>query len=501
MESIKLTNYRCFKDTGQIAIKPINLFVGANSSGKSSVLKFFPLLKQTMDVRLNGVFLWLGKYVDFKDFQNTVMQGQKSIEVEYTISKLNIMSRINHGRGYLKDVKVHFTIEGKNEHFDRLTELTVTFNSVEVKILFDVEGDAHITIGQEKTDNIEGLRLRTSETNSIFPIIFFRFKNTVESILNSMYPSIYMHKMKTLGRQLDERFNHVGNPQIFEKFPKEYEGFKRGILAICKKDGIEIKEEQESIVRELYEKALMYNVETLIDALNYDMIQFASNIVYVKPLRATIERYYRFQNLDIDEIDADGTNLPMYLYNLPDEQLKSFKKWLNDVFHFDIKIIPLEGHIEMKISESGKEFRNPVDLGFGYTQMLPILAIVWKAVFIDTFVPEPYRKRNNEHVIVIEQPELHLHPRFQAMFARMLASAIKYNIEKGYDVRFIIETHSETILNVLGEEVEDGNVDDGNIAVYLFEQDNEGISTVRQSSYNREGYLESWPKNFLDYAN
>lgn len=498
MESIRLKNYRCFKDTGNIAIKPINLFVGANSSGKSSVLKFFPLLKQTMDVRLNGVFLWLGKYVDFKDFQNTVLQGEKCIEVEYTIKKLNIISRTNNDRGRLNDVHVHFSIVGKNEHFDRLRDLSIFFDNTIVEITFNEDNYANIKTGEEDSSKIEGLKIRYSQTNSIFPVFFFSYKKAIESLISSMYPSIYMQKMKNIGGKIDERFNRAGNPRIFERFPKTYTDFKKGILGICKRDGIENFDE--NIIKSLYSKALIYNIETLIDSLNYDALQFSSNLVYVKPLRATIERYYRFQNLDVDEIDSDGTNLPMYLYNLPKERLDQFKKWLSDVFNFDIEINPLEGHIELLISEKGKTFRNPVDLGFGYTQMLPILAIVWKAMFIDTFVPEPYKKRNNEHIVVIEQPELHLHPRFQAVFARMLATAIKFNKDKGNDVRFIIETHSETILNVLGEEVEKGSVDNDDIGVYLFEQDKYGISTVRTSSYTKEGYLESWPKNFMEYA-
>lgn len=46
MDTLQLTNYRKFKDTGVIHLKPITFLVGANSSGKSSFLKFFPLLKQ-----------------------------------------------------------------------------------------------------------------------------------------------------------------------------------------------------------------------------------------------------------------------------------------------------------------------------------------------------------------------------------------------------------------------------------------------------------------------
>lgn len=40
MDNLKIKNYRCFDDTGTVDIKPITVLVGANSSGKSSFLKF-----------------------------------------------------------------------------------------------------------------------------------------------------------------------------------------------------------------------------------------------------------------------------------------------------------------------------------------------------------------------------------------------------------------------------------------------------------------------------
>ena len=49
MRSIRLKNFRSFEDTGRIELKPITILVGANSSGKSSFLRFFPLLRQTVE--------------------------------------------------------------------------------------------------------------------------------------------------------------------------------------------------------------------------------------------------------------------------------------------------------------------------------------------------------------------------------------------------------------------------------------------------------------------
>lgn len=48
MDKIRLQHYRCLEDTGYLSVKPITVLVGANSSGKSSFLKYFALLKQSV---------------------------------------------------------------------------------------------------------------------------------------------------------------------------------------------------------------------------------------------------------------------------------------------------------------------------------------------------------------------------------------------------------------------------------------------------------------------
>lgn len=54
MKSIRVKNLHCISDTKVIPLKGINLLVGANSSGKSSILRLFPLLKQGLEVKKRG---------------------------------------------------------------------------------------------------------------------------------------------------------------------------------------------------------------------------------------------------------------------------------------------------------------------------------------------------------------------------------------------------------------------------------------------------------------
>ena len=92
MDNIRIQNYRCFDDTGTISIKPITVLVGANSSGKSSFLKFFGLIKQSVSSFVRGFFLWLGPLIDFQDFENVVKNPDKSLELDFDIDELPIYS-------------------------------------------------------------------------------------------------------------------------------------------------------------------------------------------------------------------------------------------------------------------------------------------------------------------------------------------------------------------------------------------------------------------------
>lgn len=58
LRSLRLQNFRSLRDTDDVELRPIVLLVGANSSGKSSFLRFFPLLKQTAQTNSRSPLLW-----------------------------------------------------------------------------------------------------------------------------------------------------------------------------------------------------------------------------------------------------------------------------------------------------------------------------------------------------------------------------------------------------------------------------------------------------------
>ena len=85
MDKIQIKGLRSLTDTGIVELKPINIVVGANSSGKSTFLRSFPLLRQSIEKRTRGPILWNGDLVDFESFRTAVHNSESSGKVENEI--------------------------------------------------------------------------------------------------------------------------------------------------------------------------------------------------------------------------------------------------------------------------------------------------------------------------------------------------------------------------------------------------------------------------------
>jgi predicted ATPase len=100
-----------------------------------------------------------------------------------------------------------------------------------------------------------------------------------------------------------------------------------------------------------------------------------------------------------------------------------------------------------------------------------------------------------QSINIVEQPELHLHPRMQAkltdLYARLATSYS--NTSQSY---FILETHSETIVNRLGELIYHNLISKDDIVVLLVSRSG-GSCSVSPSSYGSDGILQEWPYGFF----
>src|SRR5580704_690618 len=118
MRSLRLKNFRSLGDTGRVELRPLTILVGANSSGKSSFLRFFPLLRQTLEAKSASPLLWYGRYVDFGDFSQAVRRGAEpkeiTIELDFPWQQTNVTSSatLREHEGKTRTVECRLSCEG-----------------------------------------------------------------------------------------------------------------------------------------------------------------------------------------------------------------------------------------------------------------------------------------------------------------------------------------------------------------------------------------------------
>lgn len=122
---------------------------------------------------------------------------------------------------------------------------------------------------------------------------------------------------------------------------------------------------------------------------------------------------------------------------------------------------------------------SPVNVGFGYSYILPVLTAILAA--------------EKDHLIIIENPESHLHPQGQAILGILLAKAAQSGIQ------LFIETHSDHIINGIRVAIKNNFVAKELVKVFFIDrEDNESNSEILYPVIDEKGRLSNTPKGFLD---
>jgi predicted ATPase len=127
-------------------------------------------------------------------------------------------------------------------------------------------------------------------------------------------------------------------------------------------------------------------------------------------------------------------------------------------------------------SQQNGKFYKPINVGFGYSYILPIIATGLIAKAGDIFI--------------IENPEAHLHPRAQSRLTEFFTHLAANNIQ------IFIESHSEHILNGLRINALNPNVSISNQDVSIYYFDEEFKST--KLNIDEKGKIANWPNGFFD---
>jgi predicted ATPase len=135
-------------------------------------------------------------------------------------------------------------------------------------------------------------------------------------------------------------------------------------------------------------------------------------------------------------------------------------------------------YTSVAIDSNTREHR-PSNVGFGLTYCLPIIVACLAA--------EP------GGILLLENPEAHLHPRGQAALGRLLAMCCADGVQ------VIVETHSDHLLNGVRVAVKQGAIEADKVALHYFERDvRTGESRIESPRVLPDGQLDRWPEGFFD---
>ena len=517
MQSVGIENLRILENTGFIDIKPITLLLGANSSGKSTFLRFFPLIKQSVETRTIGPILWYGDLVDFGNFDESINQNADERKIcfafKFKLPNRKIYRRFRQEIPDFLEITLKMTLEKINQSGNTICRrYDLQFLNHRVVFEFDEKSNIENFIVNErdlsKYFDKEYNEQHKDEQLYLFDSRIIKYKLNFSKIsllgtqdLRSPYIYNNIQDLVLFTRKLvNKRIGsnkakdilndvQIGTSDNMLKNIKE-KSHKGGRLWKKIVSSWDVENEDFQNFKDLF--VAQYAFQILNQSDEYISL-FANSVNYIGPARATAERYYRTQDLFVGEVDSQGNNLAMFLRNLTADEKKSFTTWSKENFGFSTYIKTSSGHVSIQIEDRSSQIRhNLADIGFGYSQILPIITQLW-------WLTRKKRYRGIPITFVIEQPELHLHPKLQALLANSFIKAIETAKKSRIDLKLIIETHSETLVNRFGHLIADKQVDEQDINIVLFEKDiKKNKVEIKNTSYDEEGFLLDWPMGFFE---
>lgn len=227
----------------------------------------------------------------------------------------------------------------------------------------------------------------------------------------------------------------------------------------------------------------------LIEDLSLSIRRELEGICYLGPLRRKPERDYPWNRTKPGDIGSDGKGaidalLASALLKGEEQNyiLEGVSKWLKRMGMADRLVVKQQGRsnrYELNVLR-GKTESNLRDVGIGVSQVLPVLVTAY-------FAPKG-------STIILEEPEIHLHPLAQSILAELFVE-----ISKERKVQFIVETHSEHLFRRMQTLMsrEDTGLDQ--LGMYFVER-NQEAAHLRILDIDKFGRVHNWPEHFFGNA-
>ena len=440
LRKIGLSNFKGWQEL-DIDLAPITLLFGVNSSGKTALLQALLLLKQTANSFDPKQHINFGggrrDYVDFGSYQDLVYGHDTSRPIGLRLSwRLSSILHLPERRMDDGEVSYKTRVYGvRSIHYDISWRLD---KDIFIETLGYVAGLADHAPHSVKVKRHEGDRY---------------------IVKSSQFSDVKAEKRLTGFENVPEEPRTAGTPGSCYILPDEI------------------------IVKPGEKRQFLFSVVFF----NREFESLMNNFLYLGPLRQYPKRYYQWtgerksQVIEPDGADAMAALISAARDNesLQDDVAKWLKR-LGLVDDFSIKSTDARERFYEVIVKIGDSESALVDVGFGVSQVLPVIAMLLSAPL--------------GSIVLLEQPELHLHPNAQSALADLMLHAAE---KRG--LQLIVESHSEHLLRRLQRriaEAEQTFARPENIKMYFCAPSERG-STICQVEVDKYGQIANWPPNFM----
>ena len=422
---LSLTNYRAFERI-DIPLTKINLLFGPNNSGKSALLSAINLLSQTLDSGDRDVPLLLtGKFEDLGTYKDIVYGNDTGRDIAFGLEfDMRRAADEEVPRQARIDITFHYRKQ-RREIVLSSTELSAPPGEVLLKTRVAKVSKSQLV--ERVGPKFSGIKMGTSSSGTI--------------TLNHYVPSF----MPSLGRRW------------FPRTSRRYSPYRE--------------------------------IDFILYLIAGSLTEHLGSVEYIGPFRSQPQRTYTFSGETPSSVGVRGEKAVDIL--AADESRRGSKKhniaqmisrWLQKSKIAEaIRILSLtDRYFEIKLThfETG-EFENLADVGYGCSQILPILVAGY-------YLP-------TGSVLIVEQPEIHLHPRAEAEVGTFLCEVAKRGVQ------LLIETHSEHLLLRLQSHVASGDLSPEDVNVFYLYSDTEAEKKqCKRIPLGTDGFFkEEWPKGFF----
>jgi len=170
------------------------------------------------------------------------------------------------------------------------------------------------------------------------------------------------------------------------------------------------------------------------------------------------------------------------LQDVPAIRLHQVQRRMSTLFpgcELDLQQAPRANAVTLGLRTSkATDFHSPVHTGFGLTQVLPIVVAALSA--------------SRGDIILLENPEVHLHPAGQSLMGQFLADVARAGIQ------VVVETHSDHVLNGVRRAVRGCRLQSEQVAIHYFRSPGNDTSQVLSPTLDDSGNIDDWPEGFFD---